>query len=300
MKLRRTLAKKTASLKGIFTKEGWLAPIDADTAFWDHPGGCRLIDLHTGERTELNIPGSKYPAAVVASGDGRQVVICEAEGWVRLVTLATGKKPAVKRVRLHPKLPLSGAGFTDEHVVLRSAYPDKIATLHDRTTLAKVGSVKSKTVSGVSSLGAVLDVSKSTTLWLSPFAKARPVAKEALQFLASTPDGQTLLTYDGDKDSYVTVDAEKGAVVARWSSIPSTRDDRLIPIDGKHLAHVRLSRPKHDVQEIIVEVWTAAGKKTASLELTFNASKKERGLAEQILVTPGRIVLNADTFIEFA
>lgn len=289
-------------MKGLFVKEGWLAGLDEHTAYWDNTRGATLINLETGERTDLGLPGSKSPSVVVASADRRQVVICETGGWVRLLTLNEGKKAKAQRVRLHTKLPLSGAGFTAEHLVLRSAYPDKVATLYDRTTLEKLGTVKSKTVAGVAASGAVLDVSKATSLWSAPFKKAQPLAKHALTFISSTFDGATLLTYEREKGEYVTVDVVKGAVVGRLheDKLASGRDDLVLPLDAKHVVHVRLKRPKHDLQEVTVEVWTLAAKKLASLELTFDASKSERGIAEQILVTPAHIILNAETAIDLS
>lgn len=270
--------------------------LGADTLFWEHANGHQLLDLAGDAATPVDLKG--VPAElVVASPDGSQLVFCDDQGWVRLVTLG-GKKPVVKRVRVAKSLSLSGAGFTAEHVVLRGISPGHEVTLHHRETLELVGKTKlGGDTTAVSPRGEVFTWGGKTERWAAPFKKAEPFSKSELIPLGFTHDGAALLGVEGD--DYVAVDAGTGKVGSRalQDKVATAREDRVLPMSATAFVRVGLERPAHDVQDVTVEVWKS-GKRAAKLELTFNAGKKQRGLAQELAITERFIVLNAETVVD--
>lgn len=307
MKLKqRALVVPTAEEKknrlGTFSKSGHLTMLGAGRLFWHHSGHTGFVDVASGALTELTVKPSKYPSVVVGSVDGSRVLICDSSGWAQVVAFG-GAKPKAKKLRVSPKLSLSGGGFHTEHVVLRGAYPDYDLTLHDLETLEQSGTVKVSGLTSVSPLGAVFSSDKKgTSLWLAPYKKAIAIkTKNELAPLCWTFDGSTLLAADQEMSDLLLIDGTTGAVhgeLKRSVVDDKGRYDQLLPLDAKHVVKLTPDNVKHDLQTVRVDVFSLAGKKAASLEVEFDASKKQSGLAEQVAVTPTLIALNAETAID--
>ncbi|MBL8936988.1 MAG: hypothetical protein JNM69_20690 [Archangium sp.] len=276
--------------------------LGSDRLFWHHSNGTALIDTATGAVTELAVKPVKYPSVVVGSADGARVLVCDAAGWAQVVTFGASK-PQTKRLRVSAKLPLSGGGFGTESVVLRGSYPDYALTLHDPMTLAKTGTVKAKELTSVSPTGAVFSSgAHGTSLLVEPSKK--PIAiktKHELAPLRWTFDGSVLLAADQETGDLLLIDGVSGAVkgqLKRSVVADEGSNDQLLPLDAKHVVLLSPENVKHDLQTVRIVVFAVGGKKTASLEVTFNASKKQSGLAELVAVAPNLIVLNAETAID--
>lgn len=297
MKLVQRPLLQLPNTNGFFTREGVFALRSESIIYWEHSArGGSFIDLATGQHMPTPLKASKYPGDFVASPDGTQVAVCEHGGWLKVITFHAEKKPTTKRVRLDPKLTISGVGFTAEHVVARGAYPKHLVTLHDRKTLEQVSVLKSVSGEGVAvSPAGVLFRDEDSALLRAPFTRPEKLAKGLIAGRFNF-DGSALLVSDKDTGKYSLIDVTSKKVTATLK-LDLTRNDELFAIDTSRILRMNVDRGPGEVASITLEVYVKA-KKAASLVVKFDAKKKHRGLAERIAVGQKHLVLNAQTVID--
>lgn len=295
---------------GTFFRGGHFAPLTGGLAFWAHSSSCELLDLTTGARTDLEQAPGKYVRFAASSKSGDAVVVCDGDGWVRLMPVDLAKRKLGKMVRKQLN-PHAGAAFSDELVALSVSTYSKGKTsyevsLHARATLERRKTIKA---SGPVAFGkdvVLIPTAKGFGVWRAPFTSAslEVACSPEVRLHAVSDDGAFAL---GVLDEQVfCFDLVKGKRVGAVKVPPSkgleldtlTDEVRLHPLGADAFVRLSMGRDMNgNIEEVSVEKWSLAGKRLARAEERILSSKKLLGLAEQVMMTAELVLLNRELFV---
>lgn len=295
---------------GIFFRGGHFTALTRELAFWATSSACELLELSTGARTDLGQAPGKYVRFVASSRAGDAVLVCDGDGWVRLMPIDPTKRKLGKLVRKQLE-PHGGAAFSDELVALSVSTYSKGKTsysvsLHARATLERRKTITASEPVVFGKDVVLIPSAKGFGVWRAPFTSAsiEVACSPEVRLEAVSDDGafalgvrdDEVLCFDlvkGKRVGAVKLLAAKGLELETLTDVV-----RLHPLGADTFVRLSMDRDMNgNIEEVAVEKWSLSGKRLARAEERILSSKKLLGLAEQALLTNEVVLLNRELFV---